>query len=197
MKYDISKKLTKGAVRVLDAHSKAMFELLASIPFEEITVGKICELSGYPRATFYNYFDDKYDLLDFCMQALSKYVKIDDFSGLPIAAMIEIYLGRLYDILAENERAVVGIFAHNMRDGYFVASTKIHLIAEIRKMLMRSGLPKSCPVPCEIMAEHYANIIILVCGRRYENGNRLARYEALAYVKYLIEGPAGGGTFEK
>ena len=102
MKYDVSKKLTKGAARVLDAHSKAMFELLASIPFEDITVGKICELSGYPRATFYNYFDDKYDLLDFCMQAISKYVKIDEYSGIPIGAMIEIYLGRLYDILAES-----------------------------------------------------------------------------------------------
>jgi len=189
MKYDLNKKMTKGALRVFESHSRAMFSLLSTLPFEEITIGKICELSGYPRATFYNYFDDKYDLLDYCMQAISKYVKIDEFSGLSISAMLEIYLGRLYDILAENERTVVGIFTHNMRDGYFIASCKIHLIAEIRKMLERGSMPKNCPVPREIMAEHYANIILLVCGKRYENGNPLAKYEAIAYVKYLTEMP--------
>ena len=66
MKYDITKPLTKGAKRTLEAFSEKMFMLLSEKSFEEITVGQLCETAQYPRATFYNYFDDKYDLLHFC-----------------------------------------------------------------------------------------------------------------------------------
>ena len=66
MKYDITKRATKGAQRTLEAFSGTMFELLSRKSFEEITVNELCQQSNYPRATFYNYFDDKYDLLNYC-----------------------------------------------------------------------------------------------------------------------------------
>lgn len=48
--------------------------LLSEKSFEEITVGQLCEAAQYPRATFYNYFDDKYDLLGYCWQTLAAQV---------------------------------------------------------------------------------------------------------------------------
>ena len=59
MKYDLTKPLTRGAKRTLDAFRREMFSLLSEKPFEEITVGELCENAQYPRATFYNYFDGK------------------------------------------------------------------------------------------------------------------------------------------
>ncbi len=44
-----------------------MRALLSSKAFEEVTVGELCEKAMLPRATFYNYFDDKYDLLQYCL----------------------------------------------------------------------------------------------------------------------------------
>ena len=38
-------------------------------------VSEICEISNYPRATFYNYFEDKYDLLNYCWDCFGE--KID------------------------------------------------------------------------------------------------------------------------
>ena len=58
MKYDLTKPLTRGAKRTLDAFRREMFSLLSEKTFEENTVGELCENAQYPRATFYNYLDD-------------------------------------------------------------------------------------------------------------------------------------------
>lgn len=99
MKYSIDSKLTMGAKRFLGATSQAFFTLLCKKPFEQITIGEICEESSYPRATFYNYFDDKYDLLGFFWQFISLHVKYED-RGTPLKhATLDLYFDRLYDRL--------------------------------------------------------------------------------------------------
>ena len=65
MKIDVTKQLTLGARRTLKAFRIAMFEELSEKEFDKITVNDICQRSEYPRATFYNYFDDKLDLLQY------------------------------------------------------------------------------------------------------------------------------------
>ena len=74
MKYDLTKPLKNGAKRALNSFSSKMFLLLSKKSFEEITIGELCEEAQYPRATFYNYFDDKYDLLGYCWQTLAEQV---------------------------------------------------------------------------------------------------------------------------
>ena len=66
---------TRFAKRALEDFSRTMIELLSKKPFENIMVSEICEISNYPRATFYNYFEDKYDLLNYCWDCFGE--KID------------------------------------------------------------------------------------------------------------------------
>lgn len=47
-----------------------LLELLADTPFEKLTMTEICNAAMIPRSTFYRYFEDKYDLLRFCLQSL-------------------------------------------------------------------------------------------------------------------------------
>lgn len=58
MKYDLTKKSTKGAQRTLRAFSDAMYKLLAEKSYDDISINEICKISNFPRATFYNYFED-------------------------------------------------------------------------------------------------------------------------------------------
>ena len=51
--------------RTLNTFAGALQSLLLQKSFDDITVRDICELSLLPKSTFYNYFDDKYDLLNF------------------------------------------------------------------------------------------------------------------------------------
>lgn len=48
--------------------SQTLFRLLEEVPFEKISLIQLCDHSMVPRSTFYRYFEDKYDLLYYCLQ---------------------------------------------------------------------------------------------------------------------------------
>lgn len=58
-------------IRVTKTH-KALAEALAALsekkPFQKITVNDICQAAMVSRSTFYLHFEDKYQLMRFCMQ---------------------------------------------------------------------------------------------------------------------------------
>ncbi len=49
-------------VKTRSAINKAFFELLQETTFDKITVQKICQDANINRVTFYNHYEDKYDL---------------------------------------------------------------------------------------------------------------------------------------
>ncbi|NCB32750.1 MAG: TetR family transcriptional regulator [Erysipelotrichia bacterium] len=52
----------KGMMR--ESLYESLRELMLKKPIEKITIKQICDETGVIRATFYNYFDDKYDCLN-------------------------------------------------------------------------------------------------------------------------------------
>lgn len=70
MKFDPSKRKDIGTLRTIKALEKTLFELLTVNAFETLTIRKICTRSMIPRSTFYNYFEDKYDLLEVALDTL-------------------------------------------------------------------------------------------------------------------------------
>lgn len=69
------------------ALSGSLRELMTRNMFEKITIKKICDETGVIRATFYNYFDDKYDCLNWIVyhdmvDGTKNYVEKGDFSGI-------------------------------------------------------------------------------------------------------------------
>ena len=68
------------------ALSRSLRELMTRNLFEKITIKKICDETGVIRATFYNYFDDKYDCLNWIVyhdvvESTRSYVEKGDFKG--------------------------------------------------------------------------------------------------------------------
>lgn len=58
--------------------SRSLFQLLEKMPFEKITLTQLCSHSMVPRSTFYRYFEDKYDLLYYCLQSFFGYFDLDN-----------------------------------------------------------------------------------------------------------------------
>lgn len=56
--------------RAYDQLFKALTDLLAEKPFDEIRVTDLCERAGVHRSTFYAHFEDKRHLLTFAIQEL-------------------------------------------------------------------------------------------------------------------------------
>ena len=59
--------------------SQALLSLLLEKSFEEIFVTDICERAMVHRTTFYKHFEDKYHLLDFCVQELIRNFEGDEY----------------------------------------------------------------------------------------------------------------------
>lgn len=186
MKYDVTKPLTKGAKRTLEAFTREMFILLSEKSFEEITVGQLCEKAQYPRATFYNYFDDKYDLLNYCWQALAEQVGLGEYHHAEENEMLYLYFDRIYDFTKQNEAVIRKVLLYNSEVGYMFSSFRNFLNSEMRSIF------KTCPeatkkdIPNELLADHYSNTLFLIWQWVAIKNTNCSKAQAHQYLKLLI-----------
>lgn len=188
MKYDLNKKASRVAKRTLDAFSETMFELISKKPFENIMVSEICEQSNYPRATFYNYFEDKYDLLNYCWILLSKEINIDKYQEIEEEVRLFEVFNRMYDLLDDNRKKVKSIIRANPIDGILVENFRSYLKSRITEIMKNCSCSKRYTIPQEMVAEHYSNTIILVIDWSFLRKEDLSKEQANEYLKTLLAG---------
>jgi AcrR family transcriptional regulator len=192
MKYDLNKKMTRGAKRTLEDFSSTMFKLLSEKNFEEININELCKISMYPRATFYNYFDDKYDLLDYCWYVLSEEIKLDEFSDLPAEKLLTIYFDRIYDLLAKEDRMLTKILRHNDLNSVVGMSFINYLKKQMRHIFFsciqnHSEVRNAIPVPIELVADHYSNTLLIVLEWIFFKQKGTSKEQGHHYLDYLLE----------
>ena len=188
MKYDLAKPATRSARRTLEAFRRALLDALAEQPFESVTVNALCERADYPRATFYNYFDDRDDLLTYCWTALSGKSRIADLESAEPERRVDLALDMMADMLEDNGVLLKEVLEHNPVDGPLFASLRA-FIAERSRDLMRTCISRERhALPAELIADHYANTLMLVLDWSYLRGHTLTRPELHDYVHALLEG---------
>ncbi len=184
MKYDINFKFTNGMLRTLETFSTKLFDLLATKPFEEITINELCEQAKYPRATFYNYFDDKYDLLSYCFKTLTKKIGLDEYYHAENNQMLYLYFDRIYDFTLERKEIIQKILIHNNETTYMFSSFKIFSNNTMRNIFKNCTLINH-NIPSVLLCDHYSNTLILVW--QYTTlKNASTKDEAHKYLELLI-----------
>ena len=198
MKYDMSGGVSRSAGRVFAAFREALFTLLQRQSFESISVQSLCNAANYPRSTFYNYFDDIYDLLSFCLDS-----PIDGFDGekyKPYSSAERVYavFADLYDQLEPQRGALNRVFANNKPDG--VLRTAFMRQMETRVRLALSDIePANDAIPREMLAEHCAGVLILVFVWCFVKKDFLSKEAGMEALRFLVSGiyrnsPAEGGA---
>lgn len=186
MKRDWTKKTTRGAQRTLEAFTTAMLDALAGKSFEQITVNELCEKSNYPRATFYNYFDDKYDLLHYLWHCLNRQILWEPYEESEPDQRLFLLFDRAYDFIDQHRDKLNRIVKNNAKESFLLFHFRIQLSTRIREMLD----PKICSyrdrIPYEIIAEHYCNTVLLVLEWRFLNGNDCSKEDTLGYLELLL-----------
>ena len=186
MKYDLTKPLTRGAKRTLDAFRREMFSRLSEKPFEEITVGELCENAQYPRATFYNYFDDKYDLLNYCWLSLAEEIGLSEYHYAPESQMLFLYFDRIYSFTKEHIELISKMLLHNSEVGYMFSSLRSFMNRQMRAIF------KDCPdalekkMPTELLADHYSNTLFLVWQWATMKDRDCGARQAQNYLRKLL-----------
>ncbi|TPF97087.1 hypothetical protein EP30_03850 [Bifidobacterium sp. UTCIF-39] len=188
MKKDLDAKLSRGTVRTLEAFSGAMMELLQTKPLASISINELCERSSYPRATFYNYFDDRDDLLNYCWIALSGRMRIDDLESTEPARRVDVALDMMADVLEGNAAMLEGVLDHNPVGGPMFASLRAFITRRSRELMRSCVDAERHSLPVELVADHYANVLMLVLEWSYLRGHGLTRSELHGYAHALLDG---------
>ena len=186
MKYDLSKPITRGARRTLDALSGAMLFLLSEKSFEEITVGALCEQAQYPRATFYNYFDDKYDLLNYCWLSLAEKIGLSEYRHAPENEMLYLFFDRIYAFTKQYSAHIGHVLSHNPEIGYMFSSFRNFLSSRMRRIFRECPDALHKDIPNELLADHYSNTLFLVWQWSAVKHADCSKEMAHAYLKELL-----------
>lgn len=167
---------------------EALLRLLQEIPFEKISVKEICREAGVNRSTFYNYFDDKEQLLEAMMFAcievfLGEFIKfIEEKRALGEQIEPEQYLFHdevlhFYLELLKKHRDVFRVFA--MNQGLFYSDDQYQEMIRVivLPMLQKHGLAD------ERLAEYMTNFYL---GAMHSVVLTWLRYDCEDDIDYMV-----------
>lgn len=152
--------------------SQALFSLLEETPFEKITLTQLCDASMVPRSTFYRYFEDKYDLLYYCLQTFFETARLDKDIMYLKDGNGHAFVDKLISVMDQNKDSFTKICRTN-KNGIFMDILRNYLmqiIEQILHQLLEEGcaLKISQPVFTYLLADLY--ISMAKCYLESEHG---------------------------
>ena len=141
-----------------------MFELLTESSFEKLTLTEIRNASMIPRSTFYRYFEDKYDLLRYCLQTMLEDMKLtEDVICFKSMESIKEFLLILLYHFSGNQEQYQKIYQAN-KEGILMQILRDDLKLILFEKLQRSreqgySLKISLPIFTTLLTDFYFSIV--------------------------------------
>ena len=186
MKINLSDKTSRFAKRALTDFSEKMMLMLEEIPLEEISVQKICDICNYPRSTFYNYFDDIYDLMDYCWIAIMKDMNVEKYLNVQSEQNTEQIFSILYDYLDQYRPQIYRILLKNSLEGRCMASLRAFMKKQIGQVIRTCPGTNDFPVREDVVVDYYAATLEMLLEKCFFTKDQLSKEEALHAVRFLL-----------
>lgn len=186
MKIKLSGKTSRFAKRTLADFSEKMIAMLADMPLEEISVQKICDVCNYPRSTFYNYFEDIYDLMDYCWIAIMKDMDIEKYLNVQGEQNTEQIFSLLYEYLDRYRPQIYRILLKNSLERRCMVSLRTFMKKQIGQIISKCPGTKDFPVREDVMVDYYAATIEMLLEKCFFAKEQLSKEEALQAVCFLL-----------
>ncbi len=185
MKLDYRGPLTTGQKRTTKIVVNTLFLLLTKNNFDAITVREICKLSLIPHSTFYNYFEDKYDVYKWAC-----FSRFNEIYPNPDASMnhyenIPGMIDPIYDFLDENKTLFRKIARHNPRNETLFNLTR-QCLADYTEIVFRhctSGVDYE--VPIEVVFDTYVDGMFSIFVQTIYGGKNYTREQVRNYLTKL------------
>lgn len=188
MKYDISKKMTIGAARTLQSLQHGMLALLSVKSFETLTVGELCEKAMLPRATFYNYFDDKYDLLEYCLETAHRKLDSGCEGADTCRERMDALMENCMDYLDQNMDTVQKILKYNPPSQYLINQIRFYLLSNMEAAFQVSSCSHRFQIPGQMAAKLYSESVLIVLEWKYLEKKACTKEQAKAYLHQMVSG---------
>lgn len=141
-------------------------------PIEKISIRELTDTAGYNRTTFYNYFSDIYDVLDYIENSSIRYVKkniiIDMKKENPSKQFINTFLN-----IYENWESYIKVLLSNQNSAHFTDRLKKELF---NSCMDAFNLPKN-NIRAEYILDFYLSAIISVISRWIRNQSEMSSLE--------------------
>lgn len=185
MKYDLNKKPTLGAKRTLLNIRNTFGTLLSEKSFDSIQVIEICERSMIPKSTFYNYFDDKYDLLRYFFESYESEINANIHTPSEKPFNFTEALNSLLDFTEKHLPYMERIFKNNPPAGYCYQEFLNFLISACIRTMERADAETPEGLPPEIVLKMRAHAVLTVLEWVYFQHHPLSREEIISYIYQL------------
>lgn len=166
----------------------ALMSLMQEKAFEKITVIEICSRAMVHRATFYKYFEDKYQLLDYCVYEIGEGFNANEAHAEPVKSCREYFLRLVRYLLNEFEThrdMYITILKRNSGD---------YLIRKIQEKITFSMCEKfkeiddpAVSVPRDMLAYFYSGACINVLYWWLENGHDTSVEDVVKYMEKIMD----------
>ena len=173
-----------GAIRTRKLLCLAMLESMENQPFERISVINICEKALIPRATFYHYYDDKYDLLRDSIKRLEN--EIDPRSTVNLAPR-DYYAMLFRNILSyiENNNKVFKKISVLNNNGVVFVELQNFIADDILRRL-KENPNNLVSVPAEMFAQFYSSALVFTGKWWLEHDMPYPKEQVVEYLYKLI-----------
>ncbi len=166
--------------------TNALMTLMQEKPFEKISVIEICSQAMVHRATFYKYFEDKYQLLDYCVHEIGE--KFNSSEGLaePVDSCRRYFLKLTRCLLNEfeaNKGMYLAILKRNKGDYLMnkIQDTITYRLCDKFDEFKKNGL--NIPVPCSMLAHFYSGACINVLNWWFKDNDVISVDEVIGFVE--------------
>lgn len=188
MKYDLTKKLTIGASRTLYSLQQSLLSLLSEKSFEEIAVGELCEKAMLPRATFYNYFDDKYDLLEYCFKTARDRLDSGCRDAETCVQRMNALMENCFDFLDQNRETMERVLKNNPPNLYLINQIRFYLLSNMSAAFKSNPDSHRFKVPQDMAANLYSQVILIILEWKYLDKKACSKEQAKEYLKQMVSG---------
>lgn len=168
----------------------SLLSLLSEKSFESISVTDICEKAMIHRTTFYKHFEDKYELLKFCIKRFQNMFTESSAPNIIKNDITNYYSNIVKNILqfitSDNNKAHFAALLKNNRNSIatiFNETVVEDLISKLTEASNR-GIKLSVPIP--IAAEFYSGALISVIRWWLENDTPFTVDELIVYTEKLV-----------
>ena len=176
------------AIDIKEILANGLLDLCHKKDLSQVTVKDLLETTGVSRQTFYNHFQDKYDLLEYCVknieQELTEKINTTQYSNSK-----EFYTNlvmSLLEYISENKKMFKSVLKNNFDNSVnkIFMNTCINYITDMLEKEKDQGIYHKTKIP--IIAQFYAGAVISTIVWWIKNDESLDKKELCNSIISLI-----------
>ena len=165
-----------------NAFIEAFCDFYATRPIEKITVKEISQKAGYSRATFYNYFQDAYDLLEHVEDEFIASLVEKITYNIEHHQTMEYFVQTFVDLFKSKE-TYIKVFMNSANHSSFIQRLK----TEAAPLLLAAFHVSMDNVKARYAFDFYISGLIPLIGTWLKNGQEIPAEDLAKLIKGILQ----------